>query len=119
MKKVLFILILFTLKAPFLLGQQKHYYQTDFSKEEFESRRAVLFDAIGVNGIALIQSAPTVAGFKVFRQTNTFYYLSGVEEGHAYLLLDGKTGTKANVDIARKSFGSISGSFVGVYNNEE
>lgn len=90
MKKVLFILILFTLKAPFLLGQQKHYYQTDFSKEEFESRRAVLFDAIGVNGIALIQSAPTVAGFKVFRQTNTFYYLSGVEEGHAYLLLNGK-----------------------------
>ena len=38
----------------------------------------------------MIQSAPSVAGFKVFRQTNTFYYLCGLEEGHAYLLLNGK-----------------------------
>ena len=34
--------------------------------------------------------------------------------GGQRLLLDGKTGTKANVDIARKSFGSISGSFVEI-----
>lgn len=26
----------------------------------------------------------------MFRQTNTFYYLCGIEEGHAYLLLNGK-----------------------------
>ncbi len=41
--------------------------------------------------------------------------------GGQRLLLDGKTGTKANVDIARKSFGSISGSFVEIsqLNNEK
>lgn len=41
--------------------------------------------------------------------------------GGQRLLLDGKTGTKANVDIARKSFGSISGSFVEISqpNNEK
>ena len=90
MKKRIFILTLITLKSVFLLSQEKHYYQTDFSKDEFESRRAIIFDEIGDNGIALIQSAPTVAGFKVFRQTNTFYYLCGIEEGHAYMLLNGK-----------------------------
>lgn len=73
-----------------LQAQEKHYYQTDFSASEFDIRRDHIFDEIGDHAIALIQSAPTVAGFKVFRQTNTFYYLSGLEEGHAYLLLNGK-----------------------------
>lgn len=71
-------------------AQEKHYYQTDFPPEEFAARRTQIFEEIGDHGIALIQSAPTVAGFKVFRQSNTFYYLCGVEEGHAYLLLNGK-----------------------------
>ncbi len=72
-------------------GQEKHYYQTDFTKEEFAARRAKIFDAIGKNSIALIQGAKGVADFNVFRQTNTFYYLSGLETPHAYLFLDGRT----------------------------
>ncbi len=71
-------------------AQETHYFQTDFPPAEFAARRARIFEAIGPNAIALIQSAPSVAGFKVFRQSNTFYYLSGLEEGHAYLLLNGK-----------------------------
>lgn len=71
-------------------SQEKHYYQTDFSKSEFKSRRSKIFNKIGNNSIALIQGGASVAGFKVFRQNNTFYYLSGIEEGHAYLLLNGK-----------------------------
>jgi Xaa-Pro aminopeptidase len=90
MKKLNLFLIYFLLKTPVLFGQEKHYYQTDFSTDEFENRRAQIYDEIGTNGIALIQSAPTVAGFKVFRQTNSFYYLCGLEEGHSYLLLNGK-----------------------------
>ena len=93
MKKNILILIFFILKAPSLICQDRHYYQSDFSIKEFKTRRSVIFDKIGVNGIALIQSAPTVAGFKIFRQTNTFYYLCGLEEGHAYLLLNGKNRT--------------------------
>ncbi|TRZ46249.1 M24 family metallopeptidase [Robertkochia solimangrovi] len=76
-----------------VIAQEKHYYQTDFPPEEFQARRNRIFDEIGDNAIALIQSAPTVAGFKVFRQSNTFYYLCGIEEGHAYLLLNGKNRT--------------------------
>ena len=41
----------------------------------------------------MIQGAASIAGFKVFRQTNTFYYLCGLEAEHAYLLLNGKTKT--------------------------
>jgi Xaa-Pro aminopeptidase len=48
-------------------------------------------DAIGADGMAIVQGAPGVDGFKVFRQTNEFYYLTGVETPHAYLVLDGRT----------------------------
>jgi len=90
-KKIISIITLLVLISGFTIhAQEKHYYQTDFSIEEFEARRTKIFDEIGKNAIALIQSAPSVAGFKVFRQSNTFYYLCGLEEGHAYLLLNGK-----------------------------
>ena len=84
------VFVFLILGQSILIAQEKHYYQTDFSIEEFQTRRTKIFDEIGNNAIALIQSAPSVAGFKVFRQSNTFYYLCGLEEGHAYLLLNGK-----------------------------
>ncbi len=89
--KMFFRVLLFPLLAIWTAhSQERHYFQTDFPPAEFEARRARIFEAIGPNAIALIQSAPSVAGFKVFRQSNTFYYLCGLEEGHAYLLLNGK-----------------------------
>ena len=78
-------------------AQEKHYYQTDFSIVDFQERRSQIFEAIGNNSIALIQGAASITGFKVFRQTNTFYYLCGLESEHAYLLLNGKTKTSTNV----------------------
>ncbi|HEX9961959.1 MAG TPA: aminopeptidase P N-terminal domain-containing protein [Pyrinomonadaceae bacterium] len=74
----------------FAFAQEKHYYQTDFKKEEFAERRAKIYEQIGKNAIALVQGAGGVAGFSVFRQSNEFYYLSGLETPHAYLLLDGR-----------------------------
>ena len=88
-------------------AQEKHYYQTDFSIVDFQERRSQIFEAIGNNSIALIQGAASITGFKVFRQTNTFYYLCGLESEHAYLLLNGKTKTSTiylpNRDKARES----------------
>ena len=88
-------------------AQEKHYYQTDFSIVDFQERRSQIFEAIGNNSIALIQGAASITGFKVFRQTNTFYYLCGLESEHAYLLLNGKTKTSTiylpNRDISRES----------------
>jgi Xaa-Pro aminopeptidase len=72
------------------VGQDNHHYQTDFSKEEFNERRTKIFNAIGTSAIAVIQGAAGIPGFSVFRQSNTFYYLTGLETPHAYLLLNGK-----------------------------
>ncbi len=70
---------------------QKNYpvFQEDFTLEEFKERRENVYDAIGDNAIALLQGAPNPLGYITFRQDNNFYYLSGVESPHAYLLLDG------------------------------
>lgn len=50
-------------------------------------------EEIGNNAIAIIQGARGLAGFSVFRQSNEFYYLSGIESAHAYLLINGKNRT--------------------------
>ena len=73
------------------VAQEKHYYQTDFSKEAFTERRAAIFEKIGKDAIAIVQGAKGTADFNVFRQSNEFYYLTGIETAHAYLLLDGRT----------------------------
>ena len=73
------------------VAQEKHYYQTDFSKEAFTERRATIFEKIGKDAIAIVQGAKGTADFNVFRQSNEFYYLTGIETAHAYLLLDGRT----------------------------
>ena len=56
---------------------------------EAQARAAELFQAIGAEGIALVQGAPAPEGYLRFRQANDFFYLCGVEVPHAYLLLDG------------------------------
>jgi Xaa-Pro aminopeptidase len=71
-------------------AQDNHHYQTDFSKEEFAERRAKIFNAIGTNAVAVIQGAAGIPGFSVFRQSNSFYYLTGLETAHSHLLLNGK-----------------------------
>ena len=74
-----------------LQAQDIPLFQSDFTKEEFADRRLKIYNAIGKQSIALIQGGSSVAGFEVFRQTNEFYYLCGLEIPQAYLLLDGRT----------------------------
>lgn len=78
-----------------LLAQEHPSFQTDFSVAEFKGRREKIFDAIGTNAVALVQGAPAVDAFEVFRQTNEFYYLCGLETPHAYLFLDGRNRTSS------------------------
>jgi Xaa-Pro aminopeptidase len=67
-------------------------YQTDFSSEEFVARRKRVLEAIGKDAVALIQGGPKEPAHDLFRQTNDFYYLCGVDVPHSYLLMDGRTG---------------------------
>ncbi len=77
--------------APRLLfGQSTPPYQADFPPEEFRARWAAVFDRMGEGSIAVVQGAPKPSGFVFPRQSNEFYYLSGIETPHAYLILDGR-----------------------------
>ncbi len=74
-------------------AQTAHGYQTDFPSAELAARRTRVYEAIGAAAIAVVQGAPGVPGFSVMRQSNEFYYLSGVESAHAYLLMNGRSRT--------------------------
>jgi Metallopeptidase family M24/Aminopeptidase P, N-terminal domain len=67
------------------------HHQNDFPPEDFRARWAKVFDRLGNDAIAVVQGAPLATGYNLPRQTNTFYYLSGIETPHAYLRLDGRT----------------------------
>jgi Xaa-Pro aminopeptidase len=89
-----YLVVCALLLAPLGIGaQEKHAYQTDFAAEELAGRRAKIYDAIGPQAIAIVQGASGVPGFSVFRQSNEFYYLSGLESAHAYLVLNGRART--------------------------
>lgn len=64
-------------------------FTTDYPPDEFAARRNAAYDAIGKDGVALVQGAETPVGYIRFRQSNDFYYLCGIEVPNAYLLLDG------------------------------
>ncbi len=68
-------------------------YQTDFPPDEFRARWNRIFDRIGGDAVAVVQGAPLATGYNLPRQSNTFYYLSGIETPHAYLRLDGRSRT--------------------------
>jgi len=68
------------------------YFQTAFDVAEFRQRRHQIAQAIGSGAVAVLQGAPESGAFDVFRQANEFFYLSGVEVPHAYLLIRGTSG---------------------------
>ena len=61
-----------------------------FPPEEYAVRRAKVFDRIG-NDVAILQGTTERPGEQPLRQSNQFFYLTGVVEPRAILLLDGQT----------------------------
>ena len=61
-----------------------------FPPEEFAARRAKVLEQIG-DGVAIVQGTTERPGEQPLRQSNHFYYLCGVVEPRAILVLDGKT----------------------------
>ena len=68
-------------------------YQTDFSPETFRSRRTKVLAAMEPGSLALITGGEKNSTHDVFRQSNDFQYLCGIETPHSYLLLDSRSGT--------------------------
>jgi Xaa-Pro aminopeptidase len=64
-------------------------FPTSLPKEEFAERRAKLFQKIG-DAVVVMQGAAETSAYEKFRQSNQFYYLTGVETPRAILVMDGK-----------------------------
>src|ERR1700730_7804575 len=85
--KILAALCLFT----GLLSAQPVFTGPDvFPPEEFATRRARVMAKIG-DGIAIIQGTTERPGEQPLRQANQFFYITGVVEPRAILVIDGKT----------------------------
>jgi Xaa-Pro aminopeptidase len=61
-----------------------------FPPEEFAARRAKIMTSIG-DGVAILQGTTERRGESPLRQSNQFFYLSGVTEPRAMLVIDGRT----------------------------
>ena len=60
-----------------------------FPPEEFAARRSKLVERIG-DGIAIVLGTPGPLGEVPFRQNSQFFYLTGVVEPRAMVILDGR-----------------------------
>jgi Xaa-Pro aminopeptidase len=72
-------------------AQTAPWHQADFPPEEFRARWEKVFAQIGSDAVAVVQGYTQPAGFIFPRQSNEFYYLTGIETPHSYVLLDGRS----------------------------
>jgi Xaa-Pro aminopeptidase len=63
-----------------------------FPADEYAARRAGVFAQIG-DGVAILQGTVERPGEQPLRQSNQFFYLTGVVEERAILMMDGRTKT--------------------------
>ncbi len=68
---------------------QPPLFTTSMSREEFAARRARVMAQIG-DGLVIVQGATETSSYEKFRQSNQFYYLTGVETPRAILVMDGR-----------------------------
>src|SRR5919112_1022194 len=84
--------ILFTTIA--VLPAQPRLFTDALTKEEFAARRAHVLQKIG-DGVVVVQGATETVAYEAFRQSNQFFYLTGVEVPRAILVLDGRAKSSA------------------------
>jgi Xaa-Pro aminopeptidase len=65
-----------------------------FPAEEYAARRARVMDKIG-DAVAILQGTTERPGEQPLRQSNQFFYVSGVVEPRAILVIDGKSRTSS------------------------
>ena len=74
------------------VSAQPPLFSTALPKEEFAARRAKVLQKLG-DGVAVLQGATETSAYEKFRQSNQFYYLTGVTTPRAILAIDGKART--------------------------
>lgn len=74
------------------LGAQSRLFTDTFPPEEFAARRARVIEQLG-DAVAVMQGATEREAYLQFRQSNHFFYLTGVEVPRALLVIDGRAKT--------------------------
>jgi Xaa-Pro aminopeptidase len=72
-------------------AQAGRAFTASFTVKEFADRRARVYETIGPEAVAVMQGLPSVHSSAIFRQSNEFFYVSGVVVPQAMLLMDGTT----------------------------
>jgi len=73
------------------LAQAGRAFTANFTLQEFAGRRARIASEIGPDAVAVMQGLPTVHSSAVFRQSNEFFYVTGVVAPQALVMIDGAT----------------------------
>src|SRR5262245_46783438 len=82
-------LVMTAIGTPLALFAQQGFTDA-FPPEEFAARRAKVVAEIG-DGVAIMQGTTERRGESPLRQSNQFFYLTGVTEPRAFLIVDGRT----------------------------
>lgn len=95
------VVVTLVLSANPAVGQQG--FTDAFPPQEFAARRTKVLAAIG-DGVAILQGTTERRGESPLRQSNQFFYLTGVTEPRAMLIIDGRT-KRSTLYIAPRSTG--------------
>jgi Xaa-Pro aminopeptidase len=90
MKTKRILALLTILAAARVAFAQPPLFTDAFPKEEFAFRRARVMQAIG-DAVVVVQGATETSSYEKFRQSNQFFYLTGVEVPRAILVIDGRS----------------------------
>jgi Xaa-Pro aminopeptidase len=95
------ILALFVMLSASSAFAQPPLFTDAFQKDEFAARRTRVMQAIG-DGVVVMQGATETPSYEKFRQSNQFFYLTGVEVPRAILVIDGRA-KSSTLYIARRN----------------
>src|SRR6185503_9351132 len=84
-----FVILTLAVAAGVQTANAQQGFTDAFPPEEFAARRAKVIAAIG-DGVAILQGTTERRGESPLRQSNQFFYLTGVTEPRAMLIIDGK-----------------------------
>ena len=93
--------------SPWLSAQPVFTGAEIFPPEEFAARRARVMERIG-DGVAILQGTTERPGEQPLRQNNQFFYLTGVVEPRAIVVIDGRT-KKTTLFLQPRTSGASSG----------
>lgn len=89
MKTIAKAIFIFVAMLPAAASPQQGFTHA-FPPEEFAARRVKVVSQIG-DGVAILQGTTERRGESPLRQSNQFFYLTGVTEPRALLIIDGRT----------------------------